>query len=158
MLQHKECWLSVYLLDVCVKAFTTISGDLMTVSSRRPSMDLLSGQGSGLDRDKREDSDVQDGRLSVFVHRRDDQSSHDVIQPLLRWGCGLKVRLWNESEAVKWKWGCGLKARLWNESEAVEWKSNCGMKVRLWNGSETVEWKSDCEMKVKLLNESEAVE
>ncbi len=53
--------------------------------SRRPSVDLThtSGASGGQDKDK-EDTDVQDGRLSVFVHKRDDQSSHEVIQPLLR--------------------------------------------------------------------------
>lgn len=37
------------------------------------------------EKDKTEDTDVQDGRLSVFVHKRDDQTSHEVIQPLLRY-------------------------------------------------------------------------
>ena len=40
---------------------------------------------SGGDRDKGEESEAQDGRISVFIHKRDDQSSHEVIQPLLRY-------------------------------------------------------------------------
>ncbi|XP_071790886.1 probable E3 ubiquitin-protein ligase HECTD4 isoform X2 [Asterias amurensis] len=35
------------------------------------------------DRDKGEESEAQDGRISVFIHKREDQSSHEVIQPLL---------------------------------------------------------------------------
>ena len=38
----------------------------------------------GSERDRGEESEAQDGRLSVFIHKRDDQSSHEVIQPLLR--------------------------------------------------------------------------
>ena len=30
------------------------------------------------------DQDIQHGHLSVYIHKRQDQSSHDVIQPLLR--------------------------------------------------------------------------
>ncbi|XP_038054835.1 probable E3 ubiquitin-protein ligase HECTD4 isoform X2 [Patiria miniata] len=35
------------------------------------------------DRDKGEESEAQDGRISVFILKRDDQSSHEVIQQLL---------------------------------------------------------------------------
>lgn len=31
------------------------------------------------------DPDIVDGRLSVFIHKREEQSSHEVIQPLLRY-------------------------------------------------------------------------
>lgn len=31
------------------------------------------------------DPDIIDGRLSVFIHKREEQSSHEVIQPLLRY-------------------------------------------------------------------------
>lgn len=57
------------------------------MASRRPSVEMLhtaGGATGGSDKDK-DDTDVQDGRLSVFVHKRDDQSSHEVIQPLLRY-------------------------------------------------------------------------
>lgn len=36
-------------------------------------------------RTKHHDPDVVDGRLSVFIHKREEQSSHEVIQPLLRY-------------------------------------------------------------------------
>ena len=61
-------------------------GDQTILSSRRPSIDgsLAPSGGGGGEKEKGEDSDVQDGRLSVFVHKREDQTSHEVIQPLLR--------------------------------------------------------------------------
>ena len=58
----------------------------MTLSSQRSSCESLSTSSSPVnsaDKDK-ENSDIQDGRLSVFIHKREDQSSHEVIQPLLR--------------------------------------------------------------------------
>ncbi|GFO01128.1 HECT domain-containing e3 ubiquitin protein ligase 4 [Plakobranchus ocellatus] len=62
-----------------------VPGDQVLLSSRSPSQDL-SGPGrlnkSG-DPDKLDDLDVQRGKLSVFVHKRQDQLSHDIIQPLL---------------------------------------------------------------------------
>ena len=57
------------------------------MSSRRPSITGLDKAGMTLnssDKDKNEDKDIQDGRLSVFIHKREEQSSHEVIQPLLR--------------------------------------------------------------------------
>ena len=58
-----------------------LTGGQTTLSSRRTSLDGL-GSGQGGDKDK-EDTDVQDGRLSVFVHKREDQTFNEVIQPLL---------------------------------------------------------------------------
>ena len=63
------------------------TGGQTTLASRRPSIEAINAAGGatgGSDKDK-DDTDVQDGRLSVFVHKRDDQSSHEVIQPLLRY-------------------------------------------------------------------------
>ncbi|XP_022104608.1 probable E3 ubiquitin-protein ligase HECTD4 isoform X2 [Acanthaster planci] len=45
------------------------------------------------DRDKGEESEAQDGRISVFIHKREDQSSHEVIQPLLSSSDGRPFRL-----------------------------------------------------------------
>ena len=58
-----------------------VPGSVATVSSRRPS-DANLAKSSAPD-DGREDQDVQDGRLSVFLHKRDDQSCHEVIQTLM---------------------------------------------------------------------------
>jgi E3 ubiquitin-protein ligase HECTD4 len=61
-----------------------IPGDYATLVSRRPSMDLSSqGKSQSSDKDKSEESDIQAGKLSVFIHKREDQLSHEVIQPLL---------------------------------------------------------------------------
>ena len=54
------------------------------MASRQQSVDIDINR-SALDKDKTEDTDIQNGRLSVFVHKRDDQFSHEVIQPLLRY-------------------------------------------------------------------------
>ena len=43
-----------------------------------------SKESSGSDKDQSEDQDVCDGRLSVFLFKREEmQSSHEVIQPLI---------------------------------------------------------------------------
>lgn len=36
------------------------------------------------DRDAGEEGEAVDGKLSIFIHKREDQSSHEVLQPLLR--------------------------------------------------------------------------
>jgi len=36
------------------------------------------------DKDGTDDAIIQNGRLSVFIHKRDDQLFHEVIQPLLK--------------------------------------------------------------------------
>ncbi|XP_055995500.1 probable E3 ubiquitin-protein ligase HECTD4 isoform X2 [Ostrea edulis] len=60
-----------------------VPGDYATLVSRRPSMDLAQGKSQSSDKDKSEESDIQAGKLSVFIHKREDQLSHEVIQPLL---------------------------------------------------------------------------
>uniref|UniRef100_K7F6L4 HECT domain E3 ubiquitin protein ligase 4 n=1 Tax=Pelodiscus sinensis TaxID=13735 RepID=K7F6L4_PELSI len=35
------------------------------------------------DKDPGEESEAVDGKLSIFIHKREDQSSHEVLQPLL---------------------------------------------------------------------------
>ena len=65
-----------------------LTGDYTSICSRRPSADTPAGSShgsAGADKDKSEDSDIQAGRLSVYIHKRDDQLSHEVIQPLLRY-------------------------------------------------------------------------
>ncbi|XP_025090246.1 probable E3 ubiquitin-protein ligase HECTD4 isoform X2 [Pomacea canaliculata] len=62
-----------------------VPGDQVMLSSRTPSLEastpaVASSPGG---KDRTEDSDVQGGRISVFLHKREDQMSHDVIQPLL---------------------------------------------------------------------------
>jgi E3 ubiquitin-protein ligase HECTD4 len=65
-----------------------VPGDQTTVTLRQMSEEAFPANqnlpGTNGEKDKLEDSNVLDGRLSVFVHKREDQSSHEVIQPLLR--------------------------------------------------------------------------
>lgn len=60
-----------------------IAGDYATLVSRRPSVDMSQGKSKSSDKEKSEESDIQAGKLSVFIHKREDQLSHEVIQPLL---------------------------------------------------------------------------
>ena len=55
------------------------AGDLATVASRTQSMD------ADMSKDKEGGEEViQNSRLSVFIHKREDQFPQEVIQPLLR--------------------------------------------------------------------------
>ena len=64
-----------------------VPGGQTTVSSRRPSREALNGMGNfsgnGSGEKDKDEMAVQDGRMSVFVHKREDQSSHEVMQRLL---------------------------------------------------------------------------
>ncbi|WAR02868.1 HECD4-like protein [Mya arenaria] len=75
------CRVALPLMDAmeCEQVELPAWGDLATVASRTQSMD------SDLNKDKDSSDDVviQNGRLSVFIHKREDQFSHEVIQPLL---------------------------------------------------------------------------
>lgn len=73
-----------------------LSGDYATLVSRRPSVDLSQGKSKSSDKEKAEESDIQAGKLSVFIHKREDQLSHEVIQPLLGY-----TLLWITSHIIK---------------------------------------------------------
>uniref|UniRef100_A0A8C0HHZ9 HECT domain E3 ubiquitin protein ligase 4 n=1 Tax=Chelonoidis abingdonii TaxID=106734 RepID=A0A8C0HHZ9_CHEAB len=45
------------------------------------------------DKDSGEESEAVDGKLSIFIHKREDQSSHEVLQPLLSSSEGRPFRL-----------------------------------------------------------------
>ncbi|CAG5121382.1 unnamed protein product, partial [Candidula unifasciata] len=62
-----------------------VPGDQVLLSSRSPSQESsVPGRSTKPgESDKLEDSDIQRGKLSVLVHKREDQMSHDIIQPLL---------------------------------------------------------------------------
>ncbi|CAH1233961.1 HECTD4 [Branchiostoma lanceolatum] len=51
-----------------------------TQSSAPASAAVHGGTG---ERERLEETEAQDGRIAVYVHKREDQSSHEVIQPLL---------------------------------------------------------------------------
>ena len=56
------------------------------LSSRTPSQETSSPSPttSSGSKEREENTDVQGGRISIYLHKREDQMSHDVIQPLLR--------------------------------------------------------------------------
>uniref|UniRef100_A0A8C2K3U6 HECT domain E3 ubiquitin protein ligase 4 n=1 Tax=Cyprinus carpio TaxID=7962 RepID=A0A8C2K3U6_CYPCA len=45
------------------------------------------------DRDASKEGEAVDGKLSIFIHKREDQSSHEVLQPLLSSSEGRPFRL-----------------------------------------------------------------
>ncbi|XP_039627266.1 probable E3 ubiquitin-protein ligase HECTD4 [Polypterus senegalus] len=46
-----------------------------------------------MDKDLGEEGEAVDGKLSIFIHKREDQSSHEVLQPLLSSSEGRPFRL-----------------------------------------------------------------
>ncbi|XP_058850690.1 probable E3 ubiquitin-protein ligase HECTD4 isoform X1 [Acipenser ruthenus] len=46
-----------------------------------------------MDKDAEEEGEAVDGKLSIFIHKREDQSSHEVLQPLLSSSEGRPFRL-----------------------------------------------------------------
>ncbi|XP_014675681.1 PREDICTED: LOW QUALITY PROTEIN: probable E3 ubiquitin-protein ligase HECTD4 [Priapulus caudatus] len=57
-----------------------VPGSRLTTSQH--SADALMQEAAGRQKMEKE-ADAHDGRLSVFLHKREDQSSHEVLQPLL---------------------------------------------------------------------------
>lgn len=66
---------------LCNEQLSVVVGDLATVASRQQSMDTELNK----DKDSSDESLTQNGRLSVFVHKREDQPFQEVIQMLLRY-------------------------------------------------------------------------
>lgn len=60
---------------------------LLSPSSSEPDTSLSRSSPKGTlksDKDAGEEGEAVDGKLSIFIHKREDQSSHEVLQPLLR--------------------------------------------------------------------------
>ncbi|XP_061115937.1 probable E3 ubiquitin-protein ligase HECTD4 isoform X3 [Conger conger] len=69
---------------------------LLSPSSSEPDTSLSrSSPKSSLksDQDQGEEGEAVDGKLSIFIHKREDQSSHEVLQPLLSSSEGRPFRL-----------------------------------------------------------------
>lgn len=60
---------------------------LLSPSSSEPdtSLSRASSKGALKSDDAGEEGEAVDGKLSIFIHKREDQSSHEVLQPLLRY-------------------------------------------------------------------------
>lgn len=60
---------------------------VLSPTASEPDSSLSKGSPKGSqkgDKDSGEESEAVDGKLSIFIHKREDQSSHEVLQPLLR--------------------------------------------------------------------------
>lgn len=59
---------------------------LLSPSSSEPdtSLSRASSKGALKSDDVGDEGEAVDGKLSIFIHKREDQSSHEVLQPLLR--------------------------------------------------------------------------
>ncbi|XP_051557544.1 probable E3 ubiquitin-protein ligase HECTD4 [Myxocyprinus asiaticus] len=69
---------------------------LLSPSSSEPDTSLSRAcpkSSAKTDRDAGEEGEAVDGKLSIFIHKREDQSSHEVLQPLLSSSEGRPFRL-----------------------------------------------------------------
>ncbi|KAK7934210.1 hypothetical protein WMY93_005106 [Mugilogobius chulae] len=68
---------------------------LLSPSSSEPDTSLTraSSKGALKSEDAGEEGEAVDGKLSIFIHKREDQSSHEVLQPLLSSSEGRPFRL-----------------------------------------------------------------
>ncbi|XP_005729506.1 probable E3 ubiquitin-protein ligase HECTD4 isoform X5 [Pundamilia nyererei] len=68
---------------------------LLSPSSSEPdtSLSRASSKGALKSDDVGEEGEAVDGKLSIFIHKREDQSSHEVLQPLLSSSEGRPFRL-----------------------------------------------------------------
>lgn len=54
-------------------------------SEQDTSLSCATAKGALKPEDVGEEGEAVDGKLSIFIHKREDQSSHEVLQPLLRY-------------------------------------------------------------------------
>ncbi|KPP69529.1 hypothetical protein Z043_111707 [Scleropages formosus] len=69
---------------------------LLSPSSSEPDTSLTRSSPKSsvkTDKDVEEEGEAVDGKLSIFIHKREDQSSHEVLQPLLSSSEGRPFRL-----------------------------------------------------------------
>lgn len=67
------------LLKGCQTVLSPTTSEPDTTLTKTSPKNSLKG-----DKDPGEESEAVDGKLSIFIHKREDQSSHEVLQPLLR--------------------------------------------------------------------------
>ena len=67
------------LLKGCQTVLSPTASEPDTTLTKTSPKNSLKG-----DKDPGEESEAVDGKLSIFIHKREDQSSHEVLQPLLR--------------------------------------------------------------------------
>lgn len=88
--EMSEIWSTVMQLIPSVYSIPFLPGcqTLLSPSSSEPdtSLSRASSKGALKSDDIGEEGEAVDGKLSIFIHKREDQSSHEVLQPLLRSG------------------------------------------------------------------------
>ncbi|XP_078523549.1 putative E3 ubiquitin-protein ligase HECTD4 isoform X2 [Lissotriton helveticus] len=70
--------LADYVVPGCQTVLSPTASEPDTALSKSSPKNSLKG-----DKDLGEESEAVDGKLSIFIHKREDQSSHEVLQPLL---------------------------------------------------------------------------
>ncbi|XP_069475595.1 probable E3 ubiquitin-protein ligase HECTD4 isoform X3 [Ambystoma mexicanum] len=80
--------LADYVVPGCQTVLSPTASEPDTSLSKASPKNSLKG-----DKDLGEESEAVDGKLSIFIHKREDQSSHEVLQPLLSSTEGRPFRL-----------------------------------------------------------------
>uniref|UniRef100_F1RJM5 HECT domain E3 ubiquitin protein ligase 4 n=1 Tax=Sus scrofa TaxID=9823 RepID=F1RJM5_PIG len=80
--------LADYVVPGCQTVLSPTASEPDTTLTKTSPKNSLKG-----DKDPGEESEAVDGKLSIFIHKREDQSSHEVLQPLLSSSEGRPFRL-----------------------------------------------------------------
>ncbi|XP_042636541.1 probable E3 ubiquitin-protein ligase HECTD4 [Orycteropus afer afer] len=80
--------LADYVVPGCQTVLSPTASEPDTTLTKTSPKSSLKG-----DKDPGEESEAVDGKLSIFIHKRGDQSSHEVLQPLLSSSEGRPFRL-----------------------------------------------------------------
>ncbi|XP_058136974.1 probable E3 ubiquitin-protein ligase HECTD4 isoform X6 [Dasypus novemcinctus] len=80
--------LADYVVPGCQTVLSPTASEPDTILTKTSPKNSLKG-----DKDPGEESEAVDGKLSIFIHKREDQSSHEVLQPLLSSSEGRPFRL-----------------------------------------------------------------
>ncbi|XP_037367034.2 probable E3 ubiquitin-protein ligase HECTD4 isoform X3 [Talpa occidentalis] len=80
--------LADYVVPGCQTVLSPTASEPDTTLTKASPKNSLKG-----DKDPGEESEAVDGKLSIFIHKREDQSSHEVLQPLLSSSEGRPFRL-----------------------------------------------------------------
>lgn len=76
---------SIWSLSIIISSLPGCQTLLSPSSSEQDtSLSCATSKGTLKSDDVGEEGEAVDGKLSIFIHKREDQSSHEVLQPLLR--------------------------------------------------------------------------
>lgn len=84
-----KCDKSIWPLSLIISSLPGCQTLLSPSSSEQDtSLSCATSKGALKSDDVGEEGEAVDGKLSIFIHKREDQSSHEVLQPLLRYLSG----------------------------------------------------------------------